>query len=622
MGILATALSAAVIALPRPQATAQPFGYDQLTPIQKSRVSGLAAEAMGPPVTTAQRRAASAGAEQTDVPGCGGRRSGNITVNQGCLNVSDADMNGPAQAQNQPGVTVNPNNPKQMVASYNDFRRGQGTCGVSYSGDGGDHWADTTTPNAFVRGTAFGVARQYFQSSGDTSVDFDTRDNAYLLCQQFKRGTDVTNDPDRSSGIYVFRSTGSGGASFNFTGRPVIEHVDVAGTGGFLLNEPSMTVDDHAGSSWRDRVYVTWTALAADGTSYIYASSSNDYGEHFTDPVLVSSSSALCQNTMDIPTPQGKCNTNQFAKTVVASDGTLHVVWANYNTAREGDDNHFQTLAARSTDGGATFSAPVKVGNFHDLPDCVTYQGERKNPGSSCVPEKGTNTNSYFSAANYPVAAVAPNDPKKLVVTYGSYINRNSNEDKGCTPAGLTPAINGLYDGVKDGGCNNDIVISVSTNGGGSFTGASANVRDMPVVTDKAGQAKTDQFWQGTTFSPRGTLVTTYYDRQYGNDSTTGFSDITLTANRGVEHRRVTSSSMPPPTEFYGTFYGDSAMVAATDTKAYPVWSDTRAEALSLCPDTGRPGVPPKVCTLPPSGPQTIDKANDQDVMTAGLSIP
>lgn len=623
VGLLAIGSTlAASMTLAAPRATARPFGYDDLSTIQKSRVSGLVAETMGPAAGTARRRAA-AGAEPAGSPDCDGRRGGSIKVNQDCQNVSDTDMNGPGQGQNQPWIAVNPNNPRQVVASYNDYRRGQGACGVSYSRDGGTNWADKATPNGFVRGTVYGsVARQYFQSSGDTSVGFDTRDNVYLLCQQFKRGTETTVDPDRSSSIYIYRSTGSGGASFNFTGRPVVEHADLAGKGGFLLDQGVMAVDDHVGSPTRDRVYVTWTTLAEDGTSYIYASSSNDYGEHFSEPVLVSSGSGLCPNAMKIPTPKGACNTNQSSMPVVAPDGTLHVVWANYNTARSGTDNHFQILATRSTDGGATFSSPVKVGDFHDLPDCVTYQGERKNPGSSCVAEKGAGTDSYFRAINYPMAAVDPKNSKKLVVTYGSYISRNSNEAKGCTPAGLTPATTGLYTGVKDGGCNNDIVISTSADGGGSFTGTAANVRTMPVVTDGPKQATTDQFRQGTAFSPRGTLVTAYYDRQYGDDNTTGFSDITLTASRGTEHRRVTSSSMPPPAEFYGTFYGDSMMVAATGTKAYPVWSDTRANALFPCPGTGQPGVPPRVCTGPPAGPQTLEKANDQDILTEALSIP
>jgi len=42
------------------------------------------------------------------------------------------------------------------------------------------------------------------------------------------------------------------------------------------------------------------------------------------------------------------------------------------------------------------------------------------------------------------------------------------------------------YTGVKDGGCNNEIVYSASTNKGASFSGTTIEPRQLPVVTDKA----------------------------------------------------------------------------------------------------------------------------------------
>ena len=44
----------------------------------------------------------------------------------------------------------------------------------------------------------------------------DTKGNAYLSCQMFNRGQAVSPNPDLSSAFYVFRSTGSAGASWNF----------------------------------------------------------------------------------------------------------------------------------------------------------------------------------------------------------------------------------------------------------------------------------------------------------------------------------------------------------------------------------------------------------------------
>ena len=611
-----------VLSLPASGAHAQAFGYDKLTANQKRRVSGALAEALGP--STGAKGIVS-GAQRTRAPDCDGRRGGNVKVNQNCLNVTDQALAGRGQSQNETWVAVNPNNPKQIVSSYNDYRRGDGTCGVSYSSNGGRSWTDATTPNGFVNGAAFGgKPRQYFQGGGDTSVAFDTRGNAYLSCQEFKRGNGLSPDADQSSAFYVYRSTGNGGASFNFPGRPVAEHDDTAGTGTFLLDKQLMTVDNHTRSPFRDRVYVTWTTFAEDGTGYIYGAYSSDYGEHFSAPVLISSDSALCDQTFGIPTPHGRCNNNQFSQPVTAADGTLYVAWANYNVAQTGDDNRFQIFLAKSTDGGATFSAPVKATNYYELPDCDTYQGAGKDPGRDCVPEKGASTNSIFRATNYPNVTVDPSDAGHVVVTVGSYINRDSNEAKGCTPAGLTPlsaGLGSLYTGVKTGGCNNGIVLSTSSNGGATFTGTATDVRKLPTIGDGAAQARTDQFWHGTVFSPKGALVTTFYDRQYGTSNTTGFSDITVVTSKDLSHfrsTRVTSSSMPPPSQFNGQFYGDYIMIDATATTAYPVWSDTRAAALFLCPGTGTTGNPPDLCTAPASN---ANPANDQDIYAEGVPI-
>ena len=611
--IAAGGLVLAMTSLAAPPATAQAFGYDNLKPWQKRLASGALTEALAD--TSAARRALT-GFKPGGSPACDGRRGDNVKVNQNCANLTDPDLAGRGQSQNETWIAADPNNPKQVVASYNDYRRGDGTCGVSYSADGGSSWADATTPNGFTRGTEFGgFARQYWQAGGDTSLAWDSRGNAYLSCQVFNRGAGVSPNPDQSSAFYVFRSTGTGGASFNFPGRPVTEHADLAGAGDFLLDKQLMTVDHYAASPFRDRVYVTWTTFAADGTAYIYGAYSADYGETFSAPVLISSNTALCGTTFGIPTPLGACNVNQFSDPAVGPDGALYVVWANFNTTPANPaDNHRQMLLAKSTDGGATFSTPVKVGDYFDLPDCATYQGGA-DPGRSCVPESGPTTNSIFRAANYPYVNVNPRNAAQVTVTYGSYVSRNSREATGCTPAGFTgPLGNPLYTGVK-AGCNNDIVISESTDAGATFPGA-ADVRTLPSVTDRPGQRTTDQYWHGADYSPTGKFVVTYYDRQYGADNRTGFSDISLSSRSatGFAARRVTSSSMPPPTQFAGVFYGDYIQVTATATQALPAWSDTRAPALFLCPGTGVPGVPPKTCTAP--APQA-DPANEQDIYTA-----
>jgi hypothetical protein len=662
--------------------TASGISYSTLNPIQKRLVSGALAETLGfssagaSGIRSAATRSTcvnpTGGGDEGDEadnecapdalspvsPGSGGggdpnfSPSGpggcseslgdNVKVNQACENVSDAALAGRGQAQNEEAVAINPMDPSQMVASQNDYRRGDGNCIGAFTGDGGRSWTDSLVPMSFTYGSpTWGTARQYWQAGGDTSVAWDTKGNAYMSCQMFNRGSSVSPNPDQSSAFYIFRSTGNGGASWNFPAVPTTEFADTAGAGTVLEDKAYMTVDDHVGSPFQDRIYVTWTEFAADGSAYIYEVHSSDYGKTFSQRALVSKTSSLCTVTFGAGTSQGTCNENQFSNPFVGPDGVLYVAYDNFNNSVTGKDNRNQVLLAKSTDGGATFSNPVKVSDYYDLPDCAAYQGS--DPGRACVPEKGPSTNSVFRATNYPVGSVNPKHPNQVVVTFGSYINQDSNESNGCTPDGFSPFGQDLYVGAKTpGACNNDILISVSTNAGGTFTGTTADPRDEATVNPDPDQATTDQFWQWQAFNNDGKFAVDYYDRQYGkpvklsasgpsvagktkppagvpSDEYFGNSDITLSGSNDLSSwgtSRVTSSSMPPPTQFGGQFYGDYIGMDASD-RAVPIWSDTRDPELFDCGTS-----PPTVCTGSYSTPQGPVQANDENSYAAVESIP
>jgi hypothetical protein len=626
-----------------------PFNYSHLNNIQKRIVSETLASALGsstpgrapteggggadgaaanPPSSFGP--ATAAGSPTSYFPSangnCNNTLGNNVKVNQNCLNLSDPALQGRAQANNETSIAVDPSNPSHLVASDNNYIRGDGTCGAHFSQDNGKTWSDSTVPNAFTYGPP-GFARQYWQAGGDTSVGWDTRGNAYLSCQLFNRGTVASSNPDQSSSFVIFRSTLNNGASWNFPGRYTTVNFDPEGTGGVLEDKALMTVDNNVNSPYRDRIYVTWTEFAANGTAYIYETHSDNYGETFSPRVLVSADSALCTNTFGVATPNGKCNENQFSDPFVGTDGNLYVAWDNFNNQpTSGTNNHYQVLLAKSTDGGASFSPPVQVSAYYDLPDCDTYQGVGSDPFRSCVPEKGKGTVSVFRATNYPSGQVDPTNPHRVVVTFGSYINKDSNSTNGCTPQGFAADGNPIYTGVKDpGACNNKILMSLSTDAGATFSGTGADPAKEAIVPQTAAQSKTDQFWQWSAFTRNGRLAVDFYDRSYGNDETSGSSDLTLSGSQNMVSfgsTRVTSSSMPAPTEFYGPqggqFYGDYIGLAAW-TNAYPIWSDTRAHDLFLCPGSAVGNTPPALCGgIEPNG--LI--ANDEDIYTATLGVP
>src|SRR5207247_2189153 len=124
----------------------------QLSPMQRRIFSGLGSFALDPnstgepPVSLVQggvalgqlTRAVS-GLDPTNpanyTPGvkgdCGFNTGSNVKVNQDCLNVTDSDLQGRGQAQDGGSIAQDPNSPDHLVAGFNDYRRGDQTCGAA-----------------------------------------------------------------------------------------------------------------------------------------------------------------------------------------------------------------------------------------------------------------------------------------------------------------------------------------------------------------------------------------------------------------------------------------------------------------------------------------------------------
>ena len=114
--------------------------------------------------------------------------------------------------------------------------------------------------------------------------------------------------------------------------------------------------------------------------------------------------------------------------------------------------------------------------------------------------------------------------------------------------------------------------------------------------------------------------MSSYFDRQYGSDETSGDMDFSVSTSTDLSRfkvTRATSGSMPLPTQFPDSrgnsqFIGDYTGMSAL-SGANPIWPDTRNPDAFLCPGTGAPGVPPALCTgTEPNGLL----ANDQQIYT------
>jgi hypothetical protein len=133
-----------------------------------------------------------------------------------------------------------------------------------------------------------------------------------------------------------------------------------------------LVVDNNPGSPFYGRAYVVAARFlnalqGAYAESPVYFAYSDDGGRSWSEPKEISGSNALC--TFQNSGPAGECDENGFPIPDVAPNGDLIVHFQNGNieSAWETPGEYESTLlAVKSTNGGATFGAPVVVANLED----------------------------------------------------------------------------------------------------------------------------------------------------------------------------------------------------------------------------------------------------------------
>ncbi|MEA2241355.1 MAG: hypothetical protein QOD24_911, partial [Solirubrobacteraceae bacterium] len=114
-----------------PQTTATAARTAGLTPLQQRLASGTVSarlDAQQQSAAQAQQHGLSFAPVPAGDRGCPTNRGSNVRVNQDCQNLTDTDLAGRGQAQNETAVASDPNDPSSLVASSNDYRRGDSGC--------------------------------------------------------------------------------------------------------------------------------------------------------------------------------------------------------------------------------------------------------------------------------------------------------------------------------------------------------------------------------------------------------------------------------------------------------------------------------------------------------------
>lgn len=222
----------------------------------------------------------------------------------------------------EPGIAVNPANPQQVVAVFQD------NVHASYSQDAGRTWQ-----------AAENVDPKNYRVSGDVSATFDNQGHAFVCYIAFdKLGTfNYWAHGATRNGIFVRRSL-DGGKTWE------VEHYAVAeqkSEPGIPFEDKPLIVADDTKSKFAGNLYVGWTRWRL-ADSQIVLSRSTDDGKTWSKPVEIDAHPGL---------PRDDNGAAEGFSGVVGPDGMFYAVWSQDNTI----------MLTSSRDGGKSFSRAREI---------------------------------------------------------------------------------------------------------------------------------------------------------------------------------------------------------------------------------------------------------------------
>ena len=476
-------------------------------------------------------------------------QSPNVTVNQDTA----------AAPQNETAIAVDPNNPNRVLASANDYVTRTWTCtlagappspcsahgdaysGTYFSNDGGQTWCCASKLDGSSQGTLIpGVTHLSggpYDAGGDPAVTFDSQGHAYYAGLGFNR----TSAPNT---VAVNRGTFDASGQLSWSAPTFINQTTSPAT---LNDKEWIVADANAASPFRDRVYVTFTRYIFNPANGRYVESpimeahSSNGGQSFSAPQIIGAPAIYSQGS----------------RPVVAADGTVYVFFDGATRLASLDS----TYVVKSTDGGATFSAPVQVSTLNEI---------------------APPANTAFRVNSFPAAAVAPNGD-----VYAAWSTEMTDSHGGHAAA--------VYSKSTDGGASWSTPTPI-------FPALDAATR-TPVGYPAPGLAtasvhRVDTFWPGVAVSPSGRVYMSAYAAdvvspwqtcasgppppegrvnclQLGGYINNARLDYAV-ANIGTgESRIVTTHPINTRSQFGGGFIGDYTDIAVgSDNVFHALWTD------------------------------------------------
>lgn len=481
--------------------------------------------------------------------------------------------------QSEQWVAVNPTDPNNVVVSQNDSKYAGNRTAVEYSLDGGRHFGDSELPVGRISLAAAPGGQFSFDAITDPAHTFDSRGNLYYSAVAFDAFADgfdalVVWKSNRCYKGAVLHTPGSGtctpfSPSLSAFGGVVNDNFANPALGD---DKNLMVADSSKTSPFRDNVYITWTifdfSCGGGGTDYcespIFFSGSSDGGATWSAATQISGTSPDCLfgDYYDPTLDPNSCNFDQGSYPIVGPDGTIYVAFNNCNTATL----VCQQMVVKSADGGATWSAPVKVADDfslqpysvpgNEIDSCPLFR--------QCLPPNGYRMN------DFPAMGI-DNATGRLGVFWSDFRNGGPCATDGTYGVPALPCTN----------INNDVFVSISTDGGATW-GATKQVSPSGAAAGAQWQAWGD-------VGENGKLYVGYYDRSYGACESSGCNDITLARSKTGNvwtYQRITTRSMPNLTCSNNPdecgFLGDYMSTVFAGGYVHLVWGDTRGRDLGF----------------------------------------
>lgn len=454
------------------------------------------------------------------------------------------------EPQNEQNIVINPTNSQNIVTSANDYRYGfQELAYVSM--DGGNTFADVLLPGWDAATGGSGLFT-HVSAGGDPVLTFGKDGTLYFLALVYD-----TSFPNRTPSGVAVASSHDGGASWS---APVMVHYESASN--FFNDKPWIAAG--AGGD----VYVTWTHFnqGPHGLGYISSNIvgavSHDHGQTWSEMIAVSDSTH--------PFDQG-------SSPAYAPDGTLYVA---YEGNQASDTTKDQTVVARSTDGGMTFTN-AEVGRVYDDVGCYP---------TNVAQGRARLSFEQFRLNSFPSLAI---DPKTggLAIAWADDQNNS-----GCASGAAS----------FSGSTNNQVKLVTSADGK-TWTAprqiTSGADKAYPAVGANDGRIVVGYYTRD--YSPVPTATDHTCQRGFLNDQDTGYPTSPTTPVHYVDNApvcldyafssstdnfagetRVSSQSSNPYLQFSGSFIGDYTGVAVDPAGGvHSVWTDDRGLPGSTTPN-------------------------------------